>query len=43
MLALQPRQGSVLLFNHHITHDGGTVESGLKYLMRTEVMYSKKK
>lgn len=34
-----PRTGDALIFNSAITHDGGRVRSGQKYIMRTEVMY----
>jgi len=36
---LRPEKGSCLVFNHQITHDGGEVLSGRKYILRTEVMY----
>lgn len=35
----QPRAGSVLLFSQNLEHEGSTVEGGLKYTFRTEVMY----
>jgi len=40
-LPCQPQAGSVLLFSQCLAHEGSRVESGLKYTMRTEVMYSK--
>merc|ERR1712224_367856 len=36
---LRPEQGSCLVFNHCITHDGGILKRGKKYILRTEVMY----
>jgi len=36
---LHPEKGSCLVFNHRITHDGGTLLQGKKYILRTEVMY----
>jgi len=36
---LRPEKGSCLVFNHHITHDGGELQAGMKYILRTEVMY----
>ena len=36
----QPRTGDALLFLSQITHDGGRVVSGKKYIMRSEVLYS---
>ena len=35
----QPRGGSVLLFTQNIYHEGSLLRKGLKYTMRTEVMY----
>jgi len=37
--ALRPTKGSCLVFNERITHDGGELLQGLKYILRTEVMY----
>lgn len=31
--------GSCLVFNHALCHDGGKLESGIKYILCTEVMY----
>jgi hypothetical protein len=38
---LKPETGLVLLFIHDTFHEGATIESGLKYLMRTDVMYKR--
>eukprot|EP00418_Pyrodinium_bahamense_P037453 CAMPEP_0179192802 /NCGR_PEP_ID=MMETSP0796-20121207/95802_1 /TAXON_ID=73915 /ORGANISM="Pyrodinium bahamense, Strain pbaha01" /LENGTH=309 /DNA_ID=CAMNT_0020897093 /DNA_START=5 /DNA_END=934 /DNA_ORIENTATION=- len=38
--SLRPEKGSCLVFNHQITHDGGELISGAKYILRTEVMYN---
>ena len=35
-----PKQGSVLLFQHNLLHQGSTVQSGLKYVVRTDAMYT---
>jgi hypothetical protein len=37
--ALKLQRGSCLVFNHCITHDGGKLLAGEKYILRTEVMY----
>ena len=36
-----PRTGRVLLFEHHLLHQGSEVLSGLKYTMRSDIMYRK--
>lgn len=33
--------GSCLVFNHRLCHDGSRVMSGVKYILRTEVMYKR--
>lgn len=38
-LSVKPREGSALLFNHHLLHQGATVTRGLKYAVRSDVMY----
>lgn len=35
-----PKVGRVLLFEHDIEHEGSILKSGLKYCIRTDVMYS---
>ena len=39
----QPKAGSVLLFTQDLYHAGSRVHSGIKYTMRTEVMYGAKR
>jgi hypothetical protein len=34
-----PEPGMVLLFEHRLLHDGETVTGGVKYTMRTDIMY----
>lgn len=36
----RPRQGSLILFDHALWHAGAKVESGLKYVMRSDLMYT---
>lgn len=38
---IQPKTGMVLLFDHRIIHLGRAVTSGVKYVLRTDVMYKK--
>ena len=37
-----PRTGSVLLFEHDCFHESATLEAGRKYVLRTDVMYTRK-
>ena len=37
--ACQPRCGSALIFTQNLLHEGSLVKEGIKYTMRTEVMY----
>lgn len=34
-----PQQGQVLIFEHQQLHEGAPVPSGIKYVLRTDVMY----
>ena len=36
---VQPKTGSLLLFHHPQLHEGAVVESGTKYVLRSDVMY----
>jgi len=42
-VAHQPEAGSVLLFTQDLTHEGSLVKAGIKYTLRTEAMYTKRK
>ena len=33
------RTGSILIFQHDIMHEGSLLEDGIKYTIRTDVMY----
>ena len=37
-----PKPGRALLFNHHLLHEGAVVTQGLKYAVRSDVMYRRK-
>lgn len=41
LFAVAPKKGSALVFYHPLRHEGKTLISGLKYVLRTDVMYSK--
>lgn len=34
-----PRAGMALLFQHHLLHEGCTVKTGVKYALRSDIMY----
>lgn len=36
----QPRRGSILLFSQDLLHEGSLVKAGIKYTIRSEVMYT---
>jgi predicted 2-oxoglutarate/Fe(II)-dependent dioxygenase YbiX len=38
--AFQPKAGDVLMFEHNIWHEGRPVNSGEKYVLRTDLFYS---
>lgn len=38
-LSVAPTPGTALLFNHHLLHEGAEVKAGLKYALRSDVMY----
>lgn len=38
-LRVAPRTGRALLFNHHLLHEGAPVKQGLKYVLRSDLMY----
>ena len=39
--SLKASRGDALIFDHNILHEGATVASGVKYIMRCEVMYAR--
>jgi hypothetical protein len=42
LFTVAPKKGSALVFYHPLRHEGNILISGLKYVLRTDVMYSKK-
>ena len=38
-LRLRPRKGSLIVFDHSLWHAGALVDSGQKYVMRSDLMY----
>ncbi|XP_052702515.1 uncharacterized protein LOC128179058 isoform X2 [Crassostrea angulata] len=42
-IEVEPRTGSVLIYQHDILHEDSAVLSGRKYALRTDVMYSAEK
>jgi len=39
-LEVRPRTGSALLFQHRLLHEGCVVTAGVKYVLRSDVMYA---
>jgi prolyl 4-hydroxylase len=39
--SVEPRPGMALFFQHHLLHEGCPVESGVKYVLRSDIMYSR--
>lgn len=39
-LKISPKKGSAIIFEHHLWHQGVEVESGVKYVLRTDIVYS---
>ncbi|HEX3764150.1 MAG TPA: 2OG-Fe(II) oxygenase [Kofleriaceae bacterium] len=37
---VEPHRGEALLFQHMLLHEGATVRSGVKYVLRSDVMYA---
>lgn len=40
LFTVAPKKGTALVFHHPLRHEGKTLISGLKYVLRTDVMYS---
>jgi len=38
-LTIQPKQGTALIFFHDLEHEGSSVKQGIKYVLRTDIMY----
>jgi predicted 2-oxoglutarate/Fe(II)-dependent dioxygenase YbiX len=38
-VSVRPRRGTALLFQHRLLHEGCVVTSGIKYALRSDVMY----
>eukprot|EP01088_Endostelium_zonatum_P004867 TRINITY_DN16230_c0_g1_i1.p1 TRINITY_DN16230_c0_g1~~TRINITY_DN16230_c0_g1_i1.p1 ORF type:complete len:297 (+),score=67.66 TRINITY_DN16230_c0_g1_i1:72-962(+) len=38
---LQPKAGMCLIFNHSLLHEGARLVSGVKYILRSDVMYQR--
>jgi predicted 2-oxoglutarate/Fe(II)-dependent dioxygenase YbiX len=39
-IEVRPRRGGALLFQHQLLHEGCAVRSGVKYVLRSDVMYA---
>lgn len=38
-ISVKPKRGAALLFQHYLLHEGCTVDRGVKYVLRSDVMY----
>ncbi|SFO85997.1 2OG-Fe(II) oxygenase superfamily protein [Chitinophaga sp. YR627] len=38
---IRPQTGSALIFHHPLRHEGALLETGVKYVLRTDIMYTK--
>lgn len=38
-LVIKPEQGTALLFEHHLLHEGSEIVCGRKYVIGSDVMY----
>jgi len=38
---VRPQQGTALIFNHDVIHSGTEVSSGIKYIVKTEIMFTR--
>ena len=38
-LTIQPKQGTALIFLHDLEHEGSSVRQGVKYVLRTDIMF----
>lgn len=43
LFTVAPKKGSALVFHHPLRHEGKTLISGLKYVLRTDIMYIKER
>lgn len=41
LFTVAPKKGSALVFHHPLRHEGKALINGLKYVLRTDIMYSK--
>jgi len=38
-ISIKPETGMALIFKHELLHEGAKVTAGLKYVLRSDVMY----
>lgn len=41
-ITITPKQGMALIFYHHLEHAGSAVTEGIKYVLRTDIMFQLK-
>jgi prolyl 4-hydroxylase len=37
--SVQPVTGTAIIFEHHLLHEGEILKKGVKYILRTDIMY----
>jgi hypothetical protein len=40
-IEISPKQGLGLIFNHDVVHEGEQVTFGVKYILRTDIMFER--
>jgi prolyl 4-hydroxylase len=40
--SIEPATGKALIFRHELLHEGCPVITGIKYVLRTDIMYRRK-
>ena len=38
-ISIEPKKGMALIFLHNLEHEGSAITDGIKYVLRTDVMF----
>ncbi|WP_255405155.1 2OG-Fe(II) oxygenase [Tenacibaculum sp. MAR_2010_89] len=41
LFTISPKKGTALVFKHRLMHEGKEIISGIKYILRTDIMYKR--